>query len=827
MATGGAERNTGDDFRQTCGLCMESYRGRQPKLLPCFHTFCLPCLTTLAETAATSANTRQSETTSTEGKQQEQKSERVEVGETRSDNTHDKTEVGDASGGDSAVPDSTCGDGDGRGVSGEGSGVGPVQVVFQCPTCRSSVTVPEGGVKNLQTNFYLDHDEADDSSRASRPVPCDMCEEDQKQDATHACEECRMNLCRPCRRYHDKFPGARAHHVTPLGQGGSPTAGAQTEKKTCQNHPDQLLCFFCQKCDVSICLHCKLTSHEGHVTVDMAVASRQAKEEVAKLVGKVKEQIQVIGKLLDRLECDGRELSCKKQEVTRDVNWRYDTAVAWLTQARDEVLHDVTAREETSQRDIEADKMSARGTMERLSAVQARASLMNDSNLDLVLLKNGMQSALMSDDALEQHRSRAAVENTDCSFACESAASLFDLHIAQQYIGKLRSVGTRGGSTTPEVSFGDLTRQVVDLKTEMEKISTSLSKHIGSSDVQTADREMSFNDLRKHVVDLKAEVANNFARSDMQTASREASFNDLKKQVAEVKTNVTKITADLPKQIKDTIQKTQKPVSFHARLSSKKEFSFSETIVFDQVRYSEGGGYDPKTGIFTVPVTGTYVFLATIGNQLMNGTVFAYIVAGGVDCARAHGSSDSVGSCHVALRMTAGQKTNFYLDHDEADDTSRDSRPVPCDMCEEDQKQDATHACEECRMNLCRPCRRYHDKFPGARAHHVTPLGQGGSATTGVQAEKKTCQNHPDQLLCFFCQKCDVSICLHCKLTSHEGHVTVDMAVASRQAKEEVAKLVGKVKDQVWKKMRIESFHNHSPPATNASNIVLLKITGK
>nr|KAG5709115.1 hypothetical protein BaRGS_028571 [Batillaria attramentaria] len=287
----------------------------------------------------------------------------------------------------------------------------------------------------------------------------------------------------------------------------------------------------------------------------MAVASRQAKEEVAKLVGKVKEQIQVIGKLLDRLECDGRELSCKKQEVTRDVNWRYDTAVAWLTQARDEVLHDVTAREETSQRDIEADKMSARGTMERLSAVQARASLMNDSNLDLVLLKNGMQSALMSDDALEQHRSRAAVENTDCSFACESAASLFDLHIAQQYIGKLRSVGTRGGSTTPEV------------------------------------------------------------------------------------------------------------------------------------RYSEGGGYDPKTGIFTVPVTGTYVFLATIG--------------------------------------------------------------------------------------------------------------QGGSATTGVQAEKKTCQNHPDQLLCFFCQKCDVSICLHCKLTSHEGHVTVDMAVASRQAKEEVAKLVGKVKDQI------------------------------
>ena len=51
MATGAAENKTkSDDFRHTCGLCMEPYsRGRSPKLLPCFHTFCLPCLTALAE----------------------------------------------------------------------------------------------------------------------------------------------------------------------------------------------------------------------------------------------------------------------------------------------------------------------------------------------------------------------------------------------------------------------------------------------------------------------------------------------------------------------------------------------------------------------------------------------------------------------------------------------------------------------------------------------------------------------------------------------------------------------------------------------------------
>ncbi|KAK7500423.1 hypothetical protein BaRGS_00008330 [Batillaria attramentaria] len=332
-------------------------------------------------------------------------------------------------------------------------------------------------------------------------------------------------------------------------------------------------------------------------------------------------QIQVIGKLLDRLDRDGPELSCKKQDVTRDVNWRYDTAIAWLTQARDEVLHDVTAREETIQRDIEAEKISARGKMERLSAVQARASHMNDSNLDLVLLKNDMQSALMSDDALEQHRSRAAVENTDSSFACESAASLFDLHIAQQYIGNLRSVCTGVCSATPTASFGDLTRQVVDLKTEVEKI----SKHISSSDVQTASRELS--------------------------------FNNLKKQVEDMKTGLTKDTTSPPKKIKVAVAKLQKTVSFHARLSgSNLEVSSRAKIIFNDLRLSEGGGYDSKTGVFSVPVAGTYAFLATIGNSTSKGTVHAYFVVDGVDCTRAHGSPTSVGSCHVVLKMAVGQK---------------------------------------------------------------------------------------------------------------------------------------------------------------------------
>lgn len=52
MATGGAA-----DDPHVCGVCLESYRGRNPKLLPCYHTFCLSCLRDL-KTRATLVSTR-------------------------------------------------------------------------------------------------------------------------------------------------------------------------------------------------------------------------------------------------------------------------------------------------------------------------------------------------------------------------------------------------------------------------------------------------------------------------------------------------------------------------------------------------------------------------------------------------------------------------------------------------------------------------------------------------------------------------------------------------------------------------------------------------
>ena len=127
MATGGASAKKEEDFRHTCSLCMEPYRGRSPKILPCFHTFCLPCLTALQDSVTTATPDRsleekkrpteheeekQPDSTSDEWKKQDKKSEGDDVTNERNDDVE--------------------------------------KSVFLCPTCRAPVPIFEGGVAALQ-----------------------------------------------------------------------------------------------------------------------------------------------------------------------------------------------------------------------------------------------------------------------------------------------------------------------------------------------------------------------------------------------------------------------------------------------------------------------------------------------------------------------------------------------------------------------------------------------------------------------------------------------------------------------------------------------------
>ena len=58
------------------------------------------------------------------------------------------------------------------------------------------------------------------------------------------------------------------------------------------------------------------------------------------------------------------------------------------------------------------------------------------------------------------------------------------------------------------------------------------------------------------------------------------------------------------------VQINKKTVAFSANVMAKPlELGAGQTVIYDKVLTNDGNGYDDRTGVFTCPVAGTYMFV--------------------------------------------------------------------------------------------------------------------------------------------------------------------------------------------------------------------------
>ena len=69
-------------------------------------------------------------------------------------------------------------------------------------------------------------------------------------------------------------------------------------------------------------------------------------------------------------------------------------------------------------------------------------------------------------------------------------------------------------------------------------------------------------------------------------------------------------------------QQLGKHVAFHAFNKEKQHTDPGDTVIFDGLAYSSGGGYDKATGIFTCPESGVYMFSVTLVCNEREGSLY-------------------------------------------------------------------------------------------------------------------------------------------------------------------------------------------------------------
>lgn len=111
------------------------------------------------------------------------------------------------------------------------------------------------------------------------------------------------------------------------------------------------------------------------------------------------------------------------------------------------------------------------------------------------------------------------------------------------------------------------------------------------------------------------------------------------------------------------------PVAFYAYLDHSVSFITFNILLFNQVVYNAGNGYNPHTGVFTVPEPGTYILSFHFenwregGSQRANLYVDSDIVAGSIIDPK--GKISTQAGTTIILHLTKGQSVYVKVQNGE------------------------------------------------------------------------------------------------------------------------------------------------------------------
>ncbi|XP_005745321.1 tripartite motif-containing protein 45 [Pundamilia nyererei] len=194
--------------RAVCKVCKRLYR--DPKILPCLHTFCSDCIAQLEPFSVSSRIQRD-----------------VPEGGKR-----DKPLEADRP---------------------------AVTITVLCPDCDSEVDLPPSGHVGLSTDHLALDEVFVETLETDGPLGCDLCGEG---GAGSRCEVCSVNLCEFCCQAHRRQKRTASHSIQALEE--LKACGRLVRPVLCTLHPGQELRLFCQPCDLPVCLECAATLHRDH-----------------------------------------------------------------------------------------------------------------------------------------------------------------------------------------------------------------------------------------------------------------------------------------------------------------------------------------------------------------------------------------------------------------------------------------------------------------------------------------------------------------------------------------------------------------------------------
>ena len=215
---------------------------------------------------------------------------------------------------------------------------------FSCPECRCEATLPEGGVDELKTAFFVNRLKTTvstmEQAHGKVEVKCELCS-DSVEKAEAFCRQCAMFICKNCIEQHKKLKILLTHEVASLEdlkQGrAKPIAVKEPPTKTCPNH-DEPLIIYCFDCESLICHHCTVKDHRDHDFEFCKIASTKTKQNLLENLNPIKIQRECLAKAIDNIQTTKQELKAQGGSVASSIQTSFKELREILDKCEQELL---------------------------------------------------------------------------------------------------------------------------------------------------------------------------------------------------------------------------------------------------------------------------------------------------------------------------------------------------------------------------------------------------------------------------------------------------------------------------------------------------------
>lgn len=307
----------GSSHVSECFLCQNVYRN--PRILPCIHSFCLSCLQNYAR------HSKPGQLISCPCCQKA-----FEIPE----------------GGIANLPGSACGSTHtDRSNPFSGSRISDAVLCAICETKNPS-----------------DHDSGDASGGHDRETSQDT---HSSRYASKYCIDCRQEMCLKCAVLHLKMKISRHHNIVDLQTRVQAERFKSIGSATCSTHDEEPLKMFCFQCNTAICMTCYAEIHSRHNCLDVSSAAEILATQLQCDLDVVRDRKLECQNALDIIRLEKKQLLSEFKNAEDAINKRYKeqilrvevdrtALVKQLTDTNDSTIRQITNLQQELERRIDA-----------------------------------------------------------------------------------------------------------------------------------------------------------------------------------------------------------------------------------------------------------------------------------------------------------------------------------------------------------------------------------------------------------------------------------------------------------------------------------------